>query len=118
MRHRSHLSASERSARSKLARLAHEDPILCGSVVRMNRKCGKPNCKCTRGERHESLCLAMKVAGKRKMVHIPKELEASVIEAVEDYQKMKTLMEEVSQGCLDRFLREKEELRTGKSKER
>ena len=58
----------------------------------------------------------MKVDGRRKMFHVPRQLEASVIEAVEDYQKMKALMEEVSQGCLDRFLREKEELRRSKSK--
>ena len=116
MRHRSHLSAAERSARSKLAKIAHEEPVLCGSLVHMKRQCGNPTCKCTRGERHESLCLAIQIDGKRKMFHVPRQLETRVTESVKNYQEMKALMKQASQGCLDRFLAEKDQLISKKKK--
>ena len=72
MYHRGHLTARERDARSRMVRIVHQEPFLCGSLVTMNRVCGKPHCKCTRGERHPALCLSMRVRGKRKMIHIPK----------------------------------------------
>jgi hypothetical protein len=116
MRHRAHLSAAERSARSKLARIAHGESILCGSLVRMKKQCGNPNCKCARGERHESLCLSIRVDGKRKMIHVPRHLEGTVIESVEGYQRMKMLMDQVSQSSLERFIAAKEQGMTGRSR--
>ena len=49
MRHRGQFSRSERVARSRLAKLLHNEPFLCGSLVSMRRVCGKQGCKCTRG---------------------------------------------------------------------
>ena len=61
MRHRGYLPAKERQARSRLAKLLHEKPLLIGSLVSMPRVCGKPGCKCTRGELHPGLYLALRV---------------------------------------------------------
>jgi len=37
-------------------------------VYELKRKCGKPNCRCTRGELHRSPCLSYYVGGdKRKL---------------------------------------------------
>ena len=55
MKHRSSLSPKERSARSKAVQLIHDKPLILGSLVEMANTCGKPNCKCTKGEKHKSL---------------------------------------------------------------
>ena len=109
MRHRGHLSKTERTARSKLGKIIAGRRFLCGSLVHMNRVCGKASCKCTRGEKHPALCLAMRVGDKRKMVHVPASWEKTITTWVENYQQIKALMESISQECLQRFLREKEE---------
>jgi len=72
MKHRGQFTRSERFARSRLTKLLHDRPFLCGSLVRMQRVCGKQGCKCTRGELHPSLYLAIRVGEKRKMIHIPR----------------------------------------------
>ena len=111
MRHRGQFARSERFARSRLAKLLHEQPFLCGSLVTMHRVCGKEGCKCTRGELHSGLYLAMRVGEKRKMVHVPQALEATVRRWVATYQEAWRLMEEVSQTCFERFLKGKEKVR-------
>ena len=111
MKHRGQFSRSERFARSRLAKLVHEQPFLCGSLVSVQRVCGKEGCKCTRGELHRGLYLAMRVGENRKMVHVPQVLEATARRWVATYQEAWRLMEQVSQSCLERFLRGKEKVR-------
>jgi len=110
MRHRGYLSRSERLARSRLAKLLHEKPFLCGSLVTMLRVCGKQGCKCTRGELHPGLYLAIRAGEKRKMIHIPQALEGTARQWVTTYQEAWQLMEQVSQACLERFLKGKEKV--------
>ncbi len=111
MRNRGYLPRSERFARSQLAKLLHEQPFLCGSLVTMHRVCGKEECKCTRGELHPGLYLAMRVGEKRKMVHVPQALEATARRWVATYQEAWRLIEKISQVCFERFLRGKEKVR-------
>lgn len=111
MRHRSHMSSEERSVRSRLARLVHEDSILCGSLVTMRNTCGKPGCKCAQGERHISLCLSIRTEQGRKMIHIPKSMEEEVTAWVRNYEDTKGWINEISQSCLKRLLKEKSERR-------
>jgi len=115
MRPRSQLPDAERRARSRLTQILHEQPFLCGSLVTMQRTCGKPGCKCTRGELHPGLYLALRLAGKRKMIHVPQAMEASVHQWIANYQEAWQLMEQVSALCLKRFFLEKEQLRGKRS---
>ncbi len=114
MRHRGQFSRSERVARSRLAKLVHNEPFLCGSLVSTRRVCGKEGCKCAQGALHPGLCLALRVGGKRKMIYVPQALEATVRRWVSSYQEAWQLMEKVSQSCLQRFLRGKREVREAK----
>jgi hypothetical protein len=104
MTHRSHMSFSERHARSKLAKLLHDNDIICGSLVTMSRTCGKPKCRCLSGSKHKSLYLALRFAGKRKMICIPKKLEPRVRNAVSNYKEYQLLTDEVSSASLERIL--------------
>jgi len=111
MKHRGQFSRSERSARSQLAKLVHEQPFLCGSLVVLHRVCGKEGCKCSRGELHPGLCVALRVGENRKMIYVPQALEATVRRWVATYEKAWHLMEEISQAFLERFLKGKEKVR-------
>ena len=94
---RSELSDSERRFRSRLAQLAHDRWFLRGTLSVRTRKCGKPNCRCARGEPHSSLYLVQSHDGKPRQVCIPKPWEDRVRQAVNDYQEMQRLIEEVSE---------------------
>jgi hypothetical protein len=111
MRHRGYLPTKERRARSRLAQLLHEKPLLIGSLVSMARVCGKAGCKCSRGELHPGLYLALRVGSKRKMIHVPQPLEAKVRQWVSTYQEVWRLMEKVSEACYQRFFQEKQQAR-------
>ena len=104
MRHRSHLSAQERQCRSRLARIAHDRPLLKGGLVTMSRTCGKKGCKCNQGERHVSLYLSTKVDGKPKMIFVPSALEKQVRAWVQNYREAAAILEEVSGAQVGKFL--------------
>ena len=52
------MTVPERRRRSALARLVSQRGLLRGNLLQRRRVCGKPNCKCTRGELHVSTVLA------------------------------------------------------------
>jgi len=107
---RSHLPDPERRARSRLTQLLQQ-PFLCGSLVTMQRTCGKSGCKCTRGELHPGLYVALRVGEKRKMILVPKAMEQTVRQWVTTYQEAWQLMEKISSLCLKRLVLKKKELR-------
>jgi hypothetical protein len=95
--HRSELSASERRFRSRLTQLVHDHWLLRGTLSVRPRKCGKPNCRCAHGELHSSLYLVQSHDGKLRQVCIPDAWEDRVRQAVNDYQEMRRLIEEISE---------------------
>jgi len=103
----------ERHLRSQLARLAHQDQFLAGSLVTMARTCGKPKCKCRRGHKHVSLYLSIRTGKQRKMIYVPAPLEPLARAAVGAYQQAQQLTARVSQACLERFLAAKVQLKAG-----
>jgi hypothetical protein len=111
MRPRNHLPDPERRARSRLTQILHEKPFVLGSLVTMKRTCGKPGCKCTRGELHPGLYLALRVGGKRKMIHVPQSMQQPIRQWVANYQEAWRLMEEISEFCLKGFFLKKEQSR-------
>ena len=104
MKHRNALPQKERNSRSKAVKIIHDEPVILGSLVEMANTCGKPNCKCAKGEKHISWCLAVRQNGKRKMIHIPHGQEDAVFEGVKAYQVLWKQLEAISQACLERIL--------------
>lgn len=104
MKPRSHLSDRERRCRSRVTKLVHDEEIIIGSLVEMRNTCGKPNCRCTRGEKHRSLYLSYGEGGKRKMVCIPKPLQRRVRAAVETHKSVRDLLAGISEACLQRIV--------------
>src|SRR6266571_8026154 len=91
------LSASERSFRSRIAQLASGQWFLRGTLSDRSSKCGKPNCHCAHGETHRSVYLVQSHAGKLRQLCVPKAWQDRVRQAVNDYQEMQRLLEEVSE---------------------
>lgn len=106
---RSHRPHAEREARSRLVKRCADQPLLRGSLVTMQRTCGKPGCRCNDGQLHVSLYLAVRVGQRRKMIYVPAELEARVREWVASSQEIDRLLEIVSQSCLEQLLKSKRE---------
>src|SRR3974377_169672 len=49
------------------------EPPLPGSLYTLRRKCGKPNCRCNRGELHESTVLSYRGQGRSRNISPPPE---------------------------------------------
>src|ERR1700690_1290935 len=93
---RTALSVAERDVRSRIAQLASGQWFLRGTLSERSGKCGKPTCHCAKGELHESLYLVQSHGGKPRPICVPQDWQPRIRQAVEDYQRIQGLMEEVS----------------------
>jgi hypothetical protein len=98
MKHRKGLSEADRQARSQLHQLLEQaDGLVHGSLIRMARRCGNPQCRCTlKDQKHESWCLGVSQKGRTRMKHVPKDQEERVRRWVQEYQRARELLETIS----------------------
>ena len=99
---RSHMSVEERKTRSRLAQLVSRHALMRGSLLVRRRACGKPKCRCARGEGHESLYVVIREKGRTRQWFVPKDWEARIRRWVEDHHRARQLMEEVSRLYWDK----------------
>ena len=111
---RSQRSAKERETRSRAVKRLAGDDLLRGSLVEMQRTCGKSGCRCQRGDKHRALYLSIKSGGKRSMVYIPPGLEPLVREWVRNAKELDKLLHRISEHCFQQLLRQKEQTIGGK----
>ena len=99
MKHRKGLSEADRQARSQLHQLLERaDGLVHGSLIRMARRCGNPNCRCAqKDQKHESWCLGVSEKGRSRMKHIPRKYEGAVKRWATHYQRARQLLEAISQ---------------------
>jgi hypothetical protein len=86
------------SLRSQLLALQHQlpqlleaclarAPLLPGSLYTLRRKCGKPNCHCSRGELHESTVLSYRGQGRPRNISPPPGQLDSLRAMTHDYRR-------------------------------
>lgn len=63
--------------------------VLRGVLFTLRRKCGKPNCRCARGEMHESPALAYPEGGRTKTLTLGASQVKEVAAALRRYEKAK-----------------------------
>ncbi len=64
--------AQSQSARQHLRRLLHDHPVIAGSLVEQYVTCGKPACRCARGDKHGPLSyLYWKEQGRSRSLYVP-----------------------------------------------
>jgi len=99
------MSAREREIRSRLAQLLSREALVRATLSVREKSCGKPTCRCARGELHRALYLVASEEGKLHQLFIPRNLEAQVRECVESYQQIRDLLEELSRLYWDKLQR-------------
>jgi hypothetical protein len=89
-----------RERRQKVVRqVPNLQEILRGSLMERYLTCGKPGCKCTRGERHGPvwyLSVTLR-AGKTVGMQVPKERVERIRSLVENHRKVKESLEAISE---------------------
>ena len=76
-------------ARALVESLVGREPLLPGSLYTLRRRCGKPGCRCTRGELHATPMLSYRGQGKPQNV-TPRPGELAALRALtEAYQRFR-----------------------------
>ncbi len=93
--------------------------LVKGNVYELARKCGKPNCICTRGQLHRSMVLTWSERGRGRLLSLPRERVAEVKKKSEEYLRFRRVRARVTEihreilALMDRIekLRREEPLR-------
>ena len=90
----------ERSLLKKRRRITKQMPkaeeCVRGSLVMMNRSCGKLNCRCQKGPKHKSIYLSQSYKGKTRMIYLPQGSEDKAHQYVKNYRKIRGILNSVS----------------------
>lgn len=72
------------------------EEILRGSIVVVERYCGKANCRCLKGHKHRSLYISQSNNGQSRLIYIPRTSEKKVRRLINNYHKLKSALKEIS----------------------
>jgi hypothetical protein len=101
MRVPSHPTQIRRMLESRLKQLVPRGPVLAASLTRLNKRCGQPSCRCHHGgPLHQAHHLTVSQGGKTRTVYVPQDLLEEVQQWVQEHQRLKTLIQEISQLTL------------------
>src|SRR3972149_2284049 len=64
-------------------------PVIKGTVYELKRRCGKPGCKCARGELHTRMVVSASEGGRTKLQVIPQGFLVEVQAKVRRYQELR-----------------------------
>jgi hypothetical protein len=88
-----------RELESSLEVVFSRSPLVKGNVYQLARKCGKPNCICTRGQLHRSMVLSWSEGGKSRLFSIPPERVGELKEKSEEYLRVRRARARVTEIC-------------------
>lgn len=101
MRVPSHPTLVRRMRDRRLKQMAPTGPVLAASLALVKKRCGQPSCACHHGgPLHQAHHLTFKEAGKTRTVYVPQDLVDEVRSWVQEHQRLKTLIHEVTQLSL------------------
>jgi hypothetical protein len=91
--------------------------LIKASLGRVRLTCGKPACRCAKGQRfhHEALNFTYKLKGQGYCLHVPKGMENEACRAATDYARLKKIVQALSNANLQKF---RHKIQTLKSKSR
>lgn len=90
------MSWQERGWRNRVRQLLREDGLMRGSISMRLRVCGKSNCRCAQGRRHEAMVVVYRRANRTTQIYVPKEWEARVRQWVRCYREVRECLEKLS----------------------
>ena len=93
---RAAMSTEERDLRSRAAQLLSRAGLLHGYLATRYQTCGKANCRCARGEKHETFVLVLHEGGHTEQIPVPRRLEPTVRQWVEQEKSLQELLAKLS----------------------
>jgi len=100
---RSAMTKLERESRSQLKPYISWKEFIRATPTLRKQTCGKPNCKCQKGEKHTCLVLTRSHHGRPEQLYVPKESEEMVKEWVKNYHAVKQFVEQISSSYWERL---------------
>src|SRR6266705_1686189 len=94
----------DRQQHQKLSRLRQEllevvlarSPLVKGSVYQIARRCGTPNCRCTRGQLHRNFVLTWSEQGRHRMRSLAPPRVVEIRQKSKEYARFRRARTEVS----------------------
>lgn len=77
-------------------RMPKTEECIRGSLVIMNRVCGKLNCRCQKGQKHKAIYLSQSYNGKTRMFYLPQDAEDKAHRYIKNYRKIKNTLNSLS----------------------
>jgi len=71
-------------------------PLVRGVYVEAGRRCGKPSCRCTRGELHGTAMISAKIGGRTRNTYVPLEDREQVQQAALRYRRLRRARAEIA----------------------
>jgi hypothetical protein len=81
---------------AKLKVLGSVGPFISSSLCKVRTRCGKPDCRCADGDRHEAHILTKKVKGRTVSLYVPKDLLPEVEKWTREWKRIKKTLAEIS----------------------
>ena len=70
-----------------LRALQRDAPMVQGSLYLLRRKCGKPTCRCTRGELHPAWVLTRTEQGRHRLYSVPADQRGALRPLTREYRR-------------------------------
>jgi hypothetical protein len=86
---RSKLNQTQQQVQTLLEDLQGRSPLLPASLYQLQRKCGKPNCRCTKGQLHQTTVLSYRGQQKKQTITPPQEQIESLKKVTDEYRRVR-----------------------------
>ena len=81
--------AQRRPLRQRLLAIFRRLPLLAGSLVKQYVICGKPGCRCQRGQKHGPLFyLYWKEQGRSRSLYVPRDKVVEIRRQIQNYRRV------------------------------
>ena len=71
-------------------------PLMRGSVVELATTCGRPNCRCARGEKHRKIYFSRSTKGKTNLIYLGQSKAALARQYCDTYKQLLAIVEEMT----------------------
>ncbi len=100
---RAAMSPEERELRARANQILSGAGLVHGYLSVRQQKCGKPNCRCTRGHKHEVFVLVLREPGKNVQIPVPRQLAPEVQRWVDQEKALQELLGRISAFQVERL---------------
>jgi hypothetical protein len=96
---------------SKPTTARSDNLLLRGSLITLRRRCGKPSCRCARGQPHCSPALSFSTKGKTSILTLTPDLLPEVRAALQQYRRQQQSLESQAEAGLRQLARRLQQAR-------